>query len=97
MKEIHDALNFINNFKFSKPEIGIVLGTGLGGLLENCVIKLSIPYADIPHFPISTVESHTGQLIFGENLDFLGNNTGRPKSDPRGSARFLLAQLFGEL
>ena len=66
MKEIHDALNFINNFKFSKPEIGVVLGTGLGGLLENCVIKLSIPYADIPHFPISTVESHTGQLIFGE-------------------------------
>jgi purine-nucleoside phosphorylase len=66
MKEIQEALNFINNFKFARPEVGIVLGTGLGGLLENCIIKLSIPYSEIPHFPISTVESHTGQLIFGE-------------------------------
>ena len=66
MKEIQEAINFINNFNFSKPSIGIVLGTGLGGLLENCTIQLRIPYSDIPHFPISTVESHTGQLIFGE-------------------------------
>ena len=66
MKEIQEALNFINNFKFQSPKTGIVLGTGLGGLIENCTIKLSIPYSDIPHFPISTVESHTGQLIFGE-------------------------------
>lgn len=65
MKEIQEALNFINNFKFTSPKIGIVLGTGLGGLLKNCDVKLSIPYSDIPHFPISTVESHTGQLIFG--------------------------------
>jgi len=69
MKEIQEAINFINNFKFQRPEIGIVLGTGLGGLLENCTIKLSIPYSEIPHFPISTVESHTGQLIFGEIAD----------------------------
>ena len=69
MKEIQEALNFINNYKFQRPEIAIVLGTGLGGLLENCTIKLSIPYSDIPHFPISTVESHTGQLIFGEIAD----------------------------
>ena len=66
MKEIQEALNFINNFKFQSPRIGVVLGTGLGGLIENCTIKLSIPYSDIPYFPISTVESHTGQLIFGE-------------------------------
>ena len=66
MNEIQEVLNFINNFKFTSPKIGIVLGTGLGGLLKNCDVKLSIPYSDIPHFPISTVESHTGQLIFGE-------------------------------
>jgi len=66
MKEIEDATNFITNFNFLKPDTGIVLGTGLGGLLKNCNIKVTIPYSDIPHFPISTVESHQGKLIFGE-------------------------------
>jgi len=66
MQEIRDAISFINNFNFHKPTTGIVLGTGLGGLLQNCTIKLTIPYSDIPHFPVSTVESHQGQLIFGE-------------------------------
>ena len=65
MQAIREAIDFINNFKFSKPQTGIVLGTGLGGLLENCDIELTIPYGEIPHFPVSTVESHHGQLIFG--------------------------------
>ncbi len=66
MKEIQEALSFVTTFRFNKPEIGIVLGTGLGGLLKQCKITCSIPYHDIPHFPISTVETHTGNLIFGE-------------------------------
>lgn len=47
------------------PQTAIVLGTGLGQLAESIEKLLCIPYADIPHFPVSTVEGHSGQLIFG--------------------------------
>lgn len=48
------------------PEIGIILGTGLGGLVNEIKIDFSISYEDIPNFPVSTVEGHSGKLIFGE-------------------------------
>jgi purine-nucleoside phosphorylase len=48
-----------------KPEVGIVLGTGLGALVDNIEILVEIPYGSIPHFPLSTVEAHKGRLIFG--------------------------------
>ena len=66
MKRIQEAVNFINTFKFTKPLTGIVLGTGLGGLLDKCEIEICISYKDIPHFPTSTIESNQGQLIFGK-------------------------------
>ncbi len=47
------------------PEVGIVLGTGLGALVEDIDVEDSIDYESIPHFPVSTVESHSGRLIFG--------------------------------
>ena len=47
------------------PQIGIILGTGLGGLVEEIAAEASIPYGDIPHFPCSTVVSHTGRLVCG--------------------------------
>lgn len=47
------------------PEVGIILGTGLGGLVENIDITHSINYADIDGFPVSTVEGHSGRFIFG--------------------------------
>ncbi|MEP6730731.1 MAG: purine-nucleoside phosphorylase [bacterium] len=47
------------------PDIAIVLGTGLGGLAREIDVQLSIPYAEIPGFPLSTVESHAGQLLCG--------------------------------
>jgi purine-nucleoside phosphorylase len=47
------------------PHTGIILGTGLGGLVKEIVIEKTIPYANIPNFPVSTVEGHQGQLIFG--------------------------------
>jgi len=47
------------------PEFAIILGTGLGGLAGEIDIESTIPYADIPHFPLSTVESHSGRLILG--------------------------------
>ena len=48
-----------------KCETAIILGTGLGGLVKEIEIELAIPYAEIPNFPVSTVEGHKGQLIFG--------------------------------
>ena len=46
------------------PEIGIVLGSGLGGLVDELEIEKSVAYKDIPHFPVSTVAGHKGQLLF---------------------------------
>lgn len=51
-----------NNFE---PEIGIVLGTGLGGLVNEIEVEFSLMYSNIPNFPISTLEFHSGKLIFG--------------------------------
>lgn len=48
------------------PEVGIILGTGLGGLADSIDVKYSIEYSTIPNFPVSTVEGHKGRLIFGE-------------------------------
>lgn len=48
-----------------KLEVGIILGTGLGALAKKIEIEAEIPYSEIPHFPLSTVESHSGKLIFG--------------------------------
>lgn len=48
-----------------EPEVGIVLGTGLGGLVEEIETEHSVLYATIPNFPISTLEFHSGRLIFG--------------------------------
>ena len=48
-----------------KPKAGIILGTGLGGFSEEIKVEASIPYGEIPHFPVSTVESHAGRLLAG--------------------------------
>ncbi len=66
MKQIKEALKYINTYSYNKPIAGIVLGTGLGGLLDQCNVQTEIAYKDIPHFPVSTVESHQGKLIFGK-------------------------------
>lgn len=50
----------------AKPEVGIILGSGLGGLVNEIQIKHSIPYEEIPDHPVSTVAGHQGRLIFGE-------------------------------
>ena len=51
------------------PSVGIILGTGLGGLVREIRISTSIDYAELPHFPVSTVESHHGRLLFGMLAD----------------------------
>lgn len=62
IKESHD---FIRKYTKMRPEIGIILGTGLGGLAKEIKKEVVLEYEDIPHFPVSTVESHHGKLIFG--------------------------------
>jgi purine-nucleoside phosphorylase len=49
-----------------KPEVGIILGTGLGGLADEMTVEATVPYERIPGFPLSTVESHAGRLLLGQ-------------------------------
>ena len=60
-----ETTNFLVSKGFNKPQIGIVLGTGLGQLVNHIEIEAEIAYSEIPNFPISTVEFHSGKLIFG--------------------------------
>lgn len=66
LKKIEEAVSFIQSKTDVKPSIGIILGTGLGGLVNEIEIIDTISYEDIPNFPVSTVESHSGKLIFGK-------------------------------
>ncbi|MGB9720598.1 MAG: purine-nucleoside phosphorylase [bacterium] len=63
--KIHETINYLAKGTDIKPTIGIVLGTGLGGLVKSINIKKTFDYSKIPHFPVSTVEFHKGKLIFG--------------------------------
>lgn len=64
-KKIAETTDYIHEKAPFKPEIGIILGTGLGGLVNEIAVEYEVPYHEIPNFPISTVESHSGKLIFG--------------------------------
>ena len=66
LEQMKEAVEFIHSRTQVKPTIGIILGTGLGGLVKEIEVIDEIPYQDIPHFPVSTVESHSGKLIFGK-------------------------------
>ena len=65
-QKIQEALDYIRQHTSSTPEIGIVLGTGLGDLVKEIEQEVALSYKDIPHFPVSTVETHAGKLIFGK-------------------------------
>jgi purine-nucleoside phosphorylase len=66
ISNINETLEVIRQHTKENYPIGIILGTGLGGLVKDIDIKHQIDYEDLPHFPISTVESHRGKLIFGK-------------------------------
>lgn len=66
MEEFFDAVKFIQSKYSTAPQFGIILGTGLGKLVDEIEVECIIDYMDIPHFPLSTVESHSGKLIFGK-------------------------------
>lgn len=62
---IDEAVRYLRTRTAMQPPIGIILGTGLGGLVREIRAEVVAEYEDIPHFPVSTVESHHGKLIFG--------------------------------
>ena len=66
LKNFNETVDYIKSQTECVPEIGVILGTGLGGLVKEIEIIDEIPYQNIPHFPVSTVESHSGKLIFGK-------------------------------
>lgn len=65
LKKIRETIEYLEAKVSIKPEVGIILGTGLGGLVNELEISHRIPYEFIPNFPVSTVDGHHGQLIFG--------------------------------
>lgn len=63
---INETLEVIRKKTDKNYEVGIILGTGLGGLVKDISVEHEIDYSELPHFPLSTVESHQGKLIFGK-------------------------------
>lgn len=65
VNKINEAVAYLQSQGLKNPHVGIVLGTGLGKLADKIEAEKIIEYRDIPHFPLSTVESHSGRLIYG--------------------------------
>ncbi len=65
LKKIYEAVQFIQSRTTVQPGVGIILGSGLGSFAGEIEKESEIPYSEIPHFPVSTVEGHQGKLIFG--------------------------------
>jgi purine-nucleoside phosphorylase len=66
LQKIQETANFLKSKMSSSPKTGIILGTGLGNLVTQITDTTEISYQDIPNFPVSTVEGHSGKLIFGK-------------------------------
>lgn len=65
LEAIKKTADYLKSRTGLNPQVGIVLGTGLGGLVNEIDIEHAIPYEEIPNFPVSTVEGHSGKMIFG--------------------------------
>jgi purine-nucleoside phosphorylase len=66
MEKIKETKQFLASKMKNNPKVGIILGSGLGGLVQHLEIEADIPYATIPNFPVSTVKGHSGSLFFGK-------------------------------
>lgn len=64
--KIQETAAFIQSKINAQPQVGIILGSGLGGLIDAVTIETEIAYGTIPNFPVSTVEGHAGKLVFGK-------------------------------
>ena len=69
LERIQETASYLKSKMKTQPETAIILGTGLGSLVNEITDKYEISYESIPNFPVSTVEGHSGKLIFGK----LGN------------------------
>lgn len=65
IQKLNATVEFIQSKTSLKPQVGIILGSGLGGLVNDIQVELSLSYEDIPNFPVSTVKGHGGKLLFG--------------------------------
>ncbi len=65
IEQLQETVAFLKKKGINNPEVGIVLGTGLGKFVEHMTITHTLPYEEIPHFPVATVEFHSGKLLFG--------------------------------
>ncbi len=65
IEKINASVSFIQSVYPTRPETGVILGSGLGNFTREMLVEKEIPYEDIPHFPVSTVEGHSGKLILG--------------------------------
>jgi len=65
LQQLQETKSYIDSKVNGQAAIGIILGSGLGNLASEIVSEFEIPYEQIPHFPVSTVEGHKGRLIFG--------------------------------
>ena len=63
---INEAVEFLQSRGFGKPDVGIILGTGLGKIIDEVTVEAEMSYNHIPNFPTATVEFHKGKLIYGE-------------------------------
>lgn len=66
LKQFDETIKFLKKQYKHKPQVGIVLGSGLGNFAGNIEVEKEVAYEDIPHFPVSTVEGHSGKMIFGK-------------------------------
>lgn len=66
LKQIDEAVSFLKKKYPHTPQVGIVLGSGLGNFIEEIEVEKEVSYENIPHFPVSTVQGHKGKLIFGK-------------------------------
>jgi purine-nucleoside phosphorylase len=64
-EQVQETVNFIKSKTGFSPEYGIILGSGLGSFTDDIAVEFTLPYAEIPNFPIVTVEGHKGALVFG--------------------------------
>src|SRR5687767_4618210 len=64
-EQVQETVNFIKTATGFTPEYGVILGSGLGGFTDDMQIEYTLPYNEIPNFPVSTVEGHKGALVFG--------------------------------
>jgi len=65
IENLKETVDYIKKEFTTEVGVGIILGSGLGNFIEEVIIEKEIPYASIPHFPVSTVKGHSGKLIFG--------------------------------